>query len=115
MQNPLVTNVGGVELRYARQVVCKCGSVRIGDLVYVRDRRVGKVVHFWCTTDNDESASAQIEMYSPTGGHCLYSVDRPETSFVPITDIVDALIWAPRDGDLVRVISPVVTRVCLSL
>jgi hypothetical protein len=108
MVNPVVVNLLGNPFRTSKQAVLPCGSIYAGDVLWLSDDRVGRLVRFWseCTT---ATLVAQISIYMPfhVYDHC-WECSNPSTIVTSVDSIVDAVTWfAYSSSTLIRVIKPV--------
>ena len=99
--------VHGVALKFSKGSVLPCGLVRRGDLVYLVDNVVGRVVNFWQGCVEGSPILTEVTVYprDPASPYkVLYGSD---VRFVDTADIVDAVIWAVGTvGQSIRFIPP---------
>ena len=109
MVNPQSVNILDMEMHFSRQIVIACGSVKINDIVYLNDDRVGTVVAFW-RSPGDANIIAQLEIHTATAQKYVWSKVGSTSAFVDSSEILDALMYYSPGDDLVRIIPPVVAR-----
>ena len=82
-----------------------CGSVRKGDVLYLKDGNVGRLGRLWALA-GVEAVSAQIDLFQPVvGAPGRWDASAPTQRVVDSKEIMDACIWAEMEGSI-RVIAP---------
>ena len=79
------------------------GEVHCGDLVWLQNGRVGRVVAFWGPVDDDQDWVAQMEMLASQGD---YWIDTAATVWVESSEILTPVVWAVRRPNVYRVCKP---------
>ena len=91
--------------------VLRCGQVRKGDLVYMRDNRVGQVLSF---AEAHEQKLVAVGMLRPCGVDRWCTMDEmPVVEIYDCDEIVAPLIWYSPSADVIRIITPMVVRLKL--
>ena len=110
MVDPQRRTMADIPLLFARQVVTACGTLKIRDILYLRDGRLGKATHFWAEDGKDDIA-VQIDVYRRSSKY-VWATSDPTVSFVSIGEIIDAVASAFLDDARcdIRVILPIVAE-----
>ena len=99
--------VGGQTFKLSKQALLPCGSVRRDDVVWLIDRRVGKVLNFWAT-DLTDVLIVQLMLYSAADDNGVrWNIGDPVVTIVDTESIIDAVIWAALSPSVIRVIPPI--------
>ena len=103
---PCAIVLGGANLVCSRAVNTICGLLKVGDVVFVRRGAVGMIKQFWGQSACDDLIIATIDEYAcVTRTTCL--TDSPVTSFVAVSDIVDAVPFAKHSANKLRIVLPI--------
>ena len=101
------TVMGGHTFKLSKQALLKCGSVRRDDVVWLIDKRVGKVLNFWAT-DLSDVLIVQLMLYTPVDDTGVrWDIDDPVISIVDTETIIDAVIWSALSPNVIRIIPPI--------
>ena len=104
MVAPQTISIGDAELIFARHLTAHCGGLKIGDVLFLVDGRVGKATHFWSETVHSE-IMVQLDVYIRCGD-VLWNTIGPTVSFESVNNVVDAVAYADFGEGQIRIIFP---------
>ena len=97
----------GVRLLEAKEALLTCGSIRNGDIVYLCDGNLGKVVSFWASSLEVEAVVVFLQLYTPDPLRKYVWLTRPFVEHVVAArSIIDAVMWAHLEEITIRVVLP---------
>jgi len=104
MVSPQNISLDGNDLIFARQLTAHCGGLKLGDVLFLHDGRVGKATHFWSEHVHGD-IYIQLDVYTRCTA-LLWSTLAPTVSFDSVDSVVDAVAFADFGGGQIRVIIP---------
>ena len=102
---PHTVGTGDALVSHAKCAVLPSGSVRAGDIVYLKTHEVGKVINFWGHPTHDE-ITVRLAMFRQLRRN-VWSVRLPhDIRAMDTATIVDAVMWSPCGDGEILIIPP---------
>jgi hypothetical protein len=111
--NPITVN--DKTFLFSRKCMLLCGETCKDDVVALSGKRLGRVLGFWAEqqpspeglVDRTSSIAVQMLFFRcvPGDGN-TWSTEKAEHSFVPASDLMAPVVWAPRSETAIRAVLP---------